>query len=637
MRLATLCLLSFFVGSMSGQVGVGPVWSPSAASLPMPVDHAFDGVIKLSVAADAKHGVFHVTESIPVQVPGEMVLFYPEWETTSHSATASAVELAGLHIMVGGQELPWQRDPFDVHAFHVKAPSGAHSFELHFDYLPKAGGEIRPEMVDVQWQRMLLYPAGWYARDLPVIASLRLPANLHTFTSLSVTKSEVVPGTSEQVQTFAIEMLDRLIDAPVYAGRYVRQVDLGSANQSRVRLDVVADAESDLAVRPESLTQLRALLVQTEKVFGPPPFSHYEVLVSLSDDLPAGGLEHLEEGENNLPAQFFTDYAHQLSNRDLIAHEYVHVWNGRYRQPEGLWSPTFNQPTDPSLLWVYEGQTEFWGRVLAARSGMRSYQETLDKLALDASLVGNRPGREWKNLADSTIDAVYMPGHSPAWRDYQRREDYYPEGVLLWLDVDAKLRELSGGSAGLDQFAQRFFAVHQRSEATSTYTFQDVCAALNSLVAFDWNSFLQRHLLTHSTAEVMAGLTRAGWRLVYTPIPTESFQQEEQEAGVTDVSTSVGFQVRGNGILKSVVWNGPAFQAGLAPGGKVIRVNGETFTPSVLLAAIQASNRSPIKLFVRAGGSETQVTIPYAGTLLYPHIERIPETQDYLTPLLSAH
>ena len=553
MRFTLLCLWLLILPSVSwpARVKQGPLGSPSDTPLPTPIDHPFRGTIQLAVDADdTDHGIFRVTESIPVQPPGDTVLLYPEWETTSHSATASAVELAGLHIAAQGPDLAWSRDPFNIHAFHVAVPPGVHTLQLHFEYLPRTGGEIRPEMIDVQWQRMLLYPAGWYARNIPVAASLHLAKSMHTFTALNLSSTDKSNGGSGVLLTFAPETLDRLIDAPVYAGLYVNQVNLSLTSKTPVHLDVLSDVEQDLSFDPKVLTQLRALVVQTEKIFGAPPFSHYEAILSLSDELsPGGGLEHLEEGENNMPAHFLADYAHQLSNRDRIAHEYVHAWNGRYRQPLGLWSPAFNQPTDPSTLWVYEGQTEFWGRVLAARSGMRSYQETLDRLAVDAALVANRPGREWKNLADSTLDAVYMPGHSPVWRDFQRREDYYPEGVILWLDVDARLRELSGGKVGLDQFAKRFFAVHNHPATTSTYTYEDVCATLNSLAASDWKSFLQHHLLTHDTVDVMAGLARSGWKLTYASTPTESFRQEEEEVGVTNLDTSIGLQVRQNGVI----------------------------------------------------------------------------------------
>jgi predicted metalloprotease with PDZ domain len=381
---------------------------------------------------------------------------------------------------------------------------------------------------------------------------------------------------------------------------------------------------------------LQALVVQASKVFGPAPFRHYDALVSLSDQLsPGGGLEHLDEGENNLPANYFTASGQQLSNRDLIVHEYVHAWNGRFRQPAGLWSPNFNRPTDPSMLWVYEGQTEFWGRVLAARAGLRTTQQTLDKLALDATLIANRSGREWKTLADSTLDVLYMPGHSVTWRDWQRREDYYPEGVLLWLDVDARLRELSQNKVSIDQFAQRFFATHGSVESISTYSFQDVCDTLNTLAPADWKSFLNQHLFTHAASDAIAGLGRAGWQLTYTSIPTETFLQDEADAGVINLDDSIGAQIRPNGNVRSVTWNGPAFTAGLSPDIHVVAVNGQPFSSAVLLSAIADSLSIPLRLTLQDGETHRDVIVPYAGSLRYPHLERVPNAPDRLTTLLA--
>lgn len=359
------------------------------------------------------------------------------------------------------------------------------------------------------------------------------------------------------------------------------------------------------------------------------------MLVSLSDELsPEGGLEHLDEGENNLPANFLSVPGKQLNNMDLIAHEYVHAWNGRSRQPAALWSPTFNRPTDPSLLWLYEGQTEFWGRVLAARAGLRTLQQTLDQLALDAALVANRPGRSWKSLADSTLDVLYMPGKSVVWRDWQRREDYYPEGVLLWMDVDAHLRKLSGEKLGLDDFAHTFFATHGRLEVITTYNFDDISTTLNALVPADWKGFLNQHLLTHDTAQVMGGLSQAGWRLVYRATPTENFLQEEVDAGVTNLDASLGLQVRSNGLVRSVVWNGLAFKGGLSPGIKIATVQGQAFSPWELLDAVAAT--APIHLTFEDSGAPREVVLAYTGGPRYPHLERLPGTPDRLTPLLTA-
>jgi predicted metalloprotease with PDZ domain len=638
MRSVLLCVSTFlFSVSVVAQVGHKPFPRPLPPPVPKPRDRPFTGMIRLHVdATDTIHGLFCVTETIPLQTRGEMILLYPEWETTSHGPTASAVEIAGLRVQVDGHDIEWRRDTIDVHAFHLTVPAGARSLTLKFEYLsPRSSAKLRPEMVDVEWQHLLLYPAGWFARDIPVAAQLELPKGLRTFTALKPLENR---DNSTKVVAFASETLDRLVDAPVYAALYTRQIDLTTSSHVPVHLDLLADAPAYLEVSPTDLAELKAMVAQTSKVFGPAPFRHYDALVSLSDQLsPGGGLEHLDEGENNLPANYFTESGKQLNSRDLIAHEYVHAWNGRFRQSDDLWSPNFNRPTDPSMLWVYEGQTEFWGRVLAARAGLRTTQETLDKLALDAAIVANRSGREWKTLADSTLDVLYMPGHAVTWRDWQRREDYYPEGVLLWLDVDARLRELSQNKVSLDQFAQRFFATHGSVESISTYNFQDVCDTLSTLAPADWKSFLNQHLFTHTASDAIAGLGRSGWQLTYTPTPTETFLQDEADAGVINLDDSIGAQLRPNGNVRSVSWNGPAFRAGLSPEVHVVAVNGQPFTPAILLSAIADSAWIPLGFTLQDGEKHRDVRVPYAGPLRYPHLERVPSVPDRLTSLLAPN
>jgi predicted metalloprotease with PDZ domain len=609
------------------QVGAGPRPSSALTLRPTPKDRPFVGAITLAVdAADTMRGIVSVDETIPVQAAGDLVLLYPQWETASHAPTVPLASLTGLEVGIDGRRVEWRRDPVDVYAFHVTVPAGARSVTLGFKIIADRE-TLHHDRIDLQWQRMLLYPAGWFARDLPVSASLRIPAGMTAFTALD----RIGPDPADL--HFATTPLDRLVDAPVYAASISRQVDLGPGDPQPVLLDLIAGDATKLAIGYRDTAELRALLAQTRRVFGPAPFRHYDAIVVLDDKVGAGGIEHLEEGENDLPADYLLQPGKQLNNRDLIAHELVHAWNGRFRQPADLWTPTFNDPVGGSLLWVYEGQTEYWGRVLAARSGMRSRQETLDKLALDAATVANRPGRAWKSLADSTNDAIYMAGHHVGWRDWQRREDYYPEGVLLWLDVDARLRELSGNTRSLDDFAQRFFHATRPDGVVSTYTFDDVCRTLDAIAQDDWHAFLTRHLDTHDDSEATAGLARAGWRLVYTAVPSDTFLQNEAEGGGLDLGYSIGAIVDDDGTVDSAAWGSPAFRAGLAPGARILTVEGTPYSREALRRAV-ARSTATIRLEISADGERRPLGITYAGGLRYPQLERIAGTSDRLSALL---
>jgi predicted metalloprotease with PDZ domain len=600
-------------------------FSSAAAAAP-----TFKGAIALDVTAtDVERQIFAIHESFPVQRPGPLTLLYPQWEVGSHAPTASVAELAGLVLQVDGRPLAWRRDPKNPHAFQVVVPPGAKTLDIALQFLgPQRAPLITPDRVSLPWHRLLLYPAGWSVAAIPVTASITLPAGLSLAGVLDVAAQD---GARHVLKTMP---LSALVDAPAYAARQRRVIPLAAPSGKPVLLDIVATDAGQMAVPLAEIEKMRALVEETGLTFGPPPFQRYHALAILDDETAGGGIEHMEESENFLPADYFTALEGQLPNRDLFAHEYVHAWNGRYRIPADLQAADYNTPVQGSLLWVYEGQTEFWGRILAARAGQRSVAQTLDRLAIDAARVANRPARAWKPLRDSTNDPLYMSGHPVAWRDWQRREDYYFEGVLLWLDIDARLRALSGERVGLDDFARRFFDT-RCDPAPAPYTMRDVVRTLDGLAHADWQAILDRHLDTRDDADALAGLARSGWRLVYRDTPSTGWTQEEGADGVLDLDYAIGAQVRPNGVLRSVAWDGPAFKAGLAPGAKLVKVGAEPFTPERLRLGVVNAAHTPLMVEVEAQGRRRTVKLDYHGTLRYPWLERIPGSIDRLTPLLA--
>ena len=607
-----------------------PVQTLDRTPITSPVDHPFRGTIALEVdARDVAHRVFVVRERVPVQRAGAMTLLYPHWEAASHGPSLTVTELAGLTVSANGKPIAWRRDAIEPHAFHLEVPENTKTIDVSFQIIADED-RLSADVVAVAWQHLLLYPAGWYARNIAVAPSVMLPTGLSAFSSLDVADPE------EGKLSFRPVSLERLLDAPVLAGRHAARVPLAQDGAGAVTLDLVATKAGDLAVPPERIADLRRMVTQARAVFGPPPFGRYEVLARMSDDGSSGGTEHRASAEIGMASSYFRDWAGQLNNRDIVAHEFVHAWNGLYRVPADLWAPTPNVPQSGSLLWMYEGQTEFWARVLAARAGLRSREETLDKLALDAAEVVNRPGRAWRSLSDDVNYPSFMLRQSVPWRDWQRRKDYYLEGVMLWLDIDALLREQSHGRRGVDDFAQDFFAGASAEHPVRTYTFDDVCAALQRVAPFDWPSFINRWIEGHGEMDPSEGLERHGWRLTYDAEPTLTFQQNEQELGGADLSYSIGLTVADNGKVRAVNWAGPAFRAGMAPGDHITAVTGAPYTRGALQDAVRNSPANPIALTWQHDGSPVTRTIDYRGGLRYPHLTRVPGHRDGLTALLAA-
>jgi predicted metalloprotease with PDZ domain len=409
-----------------------------------------------------------------------------------------------------------------------------------------------------------------------------------------------------------------------------------------VHMDIVADAPKYLEITPEQLKVHRALVTQATTLFGSHHYDHYDFLFSLSDQLGGNGLEHHQSSENGLGADYFTAWDENAPGRDLLAHEYTHSWNGKFRRGADLWTPNFNVPMGDSLLWVYEGQTQYWGFVLTARSGIWSAQQFRDALAMVAANYDrNREGFQWRTLQDTTNDPTAAHRTGLPYRSWQMSEEYYSAGQMMWLGVDAKIRALTHDHKSLDNFAKAFFGVDNGSFVTKTYTFDDVVASLNGVVNYDWASYL--HARVNSLDPPLGqGLEDTGWKLVYTDKPSEYEKhynsRPESPRHLFNFTWSIGLTMAKDGKINDVRWNGPAFKAGVSTGATLVAVNGQDYSSDVLKDAITAAKGkdTKIKLLMKFQGTTRAVSVDYHGGLQYPHLVRIKDAPDYLSEIITA-
>lgn len=622
MSTAPLTLLSIPATAATGKV---------ADSVEMSTVSAIELDVDLT---DTRRRIVRVKERIPVGRSGTLTLLYPQWETASHAPSISAYRLAGLTLTAAGRKLPWRRNPAHPHRFDIDLPAGARHVDAQFQFLAPLGrdpsGILMDGIAGLAWNRVLLYPAGAPTQSLWVQPQVWLPPGMTAATALDGQQAG-------DVVRFKPVALDQLMDSPLLAARHIAVRPIPGGKAPVTARWIARDAES-IAQAEDMDASLSAVVQETEAVFGPPPFARYDYLLGLDDRLPGpGGIEHASSSEVYLPNDFLANRSAALPYVDLIPHELIHAWNGAWRMPKDTQAPTPNDAFTGTLLWVYEGQTEFWSRILAARAGLRTGQDTLDALALDAAITDQRPRRQWKSLADSANDPLIQNG-PPTWRDWQGREDYYVEGVLFWLDIDAQLRRCSAGAKGMDDFARLFFSTAGRAtgQRHRPYTEADVVKTLNAVCAAPWGQRLRHKLDANDDAQVLDGLRAHGWQLVFKPEPTPYFLASEAFDGVADLSWSIGLSASGSGSVKSVAWEGPAFMAGLVPGAKLIRVNGAPFSLQALRDAVAQTRVAPrVALVALIDGREVPVDIQYSGGHRYPALERLPDTPETLEALLK--
>jgi predicted metalloprotease with PDZ domain len=586
--------------------------------------------------SDVPRKLFHAEVDLPVTA-GPVTLITPKWIPGDHRPTGPVDSITGVVFTANGQTLPWRRDDVDLYEFHVTIPPGVTTLHAHLDCIVLTN--ISQKLAYLEWDKVMLYPANTPVRDTPIQPSVIVPAGWGIGTALSPIGGGAYPVPAAGSTTrFAVTNVEQLEDSPILAGQYFHEFPLAPEISPKHFIDVVSDAPEDSNLRPEALAEIANLVREADALYRSHHYNQYHFLLDLSDTAGGLGLEHGQSSENGLGEKEFSDEDHQLANADLLAHEFTHSWNGKYRRPVGLYQTDFATAQQGALLWVYEGMTQYLGNVLAARSGLKSQAQYRDILASAAANLDYKPGREWRSTEDTAVAASILRDGNPAWANWKREQDYYDEGELVWLDADTLIRKMTGNKKSLDDFQRIFLGKGGNTgPLIVTYTFDELVRDLNEVAPYDWATFLHDRVDKINPRADLAGIEQGGYKLVYADKPSASElivsanADPNAKIGV-DVWYSIGLRLSSDGDIKDVRWKGPADKARIVPGAKIIAVNGQMFSGDLLRDAIRdAKGKSePISLIVQTDNFVSTANIDYHDSERYPVLERIDGSPAYL-------
>ncbi|PNU04107.1 M61 family metallopeptidase [Novosphingobium guangzhouense] len=614
-----------------------PMAPPLPPAMPAAKDVPYAGTIGLNIdASDISRGVYRVTQTIPVAAGArDLILLQAGWLPGNHSETGPYGLLADIHFFADGKEIAWVRDTVAVNAFRLALPEGTRTVTakfVHTSPLQSSEGRITmtQEMLNLQWEKMSLYPAGYYTRGITYKPTVTFPKGWQVFTALD--------GFSRSGDTVSWNAIDfeRLVDSPIFAGVHAQRWDLGQ----NVFMDVVADEPDLLKIAPDHLQTYRNLVNEATTTFGSKHFDHYDFLLALTDRMGGIGLEHHRSSENQQEPTSWTEWDKMDWDRNVIAHEFVHSWNGKFRRGADAWTPDYQQPMQNTMLWVYEGQTQFWGYVLAARSGVQSRDMVMAMFATAAAKYAEgTPGRSWRSVED-TVNAPQLMRRRPLpYTSLTRSEDYYVEGALTWLEADQIIRKGTKGAKGLDDFAKAFFGVRDGDWGEVTYDFDEVVKVLNGVYAYDWASFLRTRLYDTNQPAPLNGVQMAGYKLVFKDKPNPYEKGIAEERKTLDLTYSLGVTLNKDGDVTATLWDGPAYNAGIVNSTKIVAVGGRAYSADVIKDAITAAKtaKTPISLLVKRGDRYQTIAIDYHGGLRHPWLESTtPGKTNGLDKLLTA-
>jgi predicted metalloprotease with PDZ domain len=609
-------------------LGCGSAWSQAAVRLR--VD-----------ATDVTRRVVHVRMSMPAKA-GPMTLLYPEWIPGEHGPTGPIANLVGLKIEGGGRSIAWKRDDVNMFAFQINVPAGVASLDVAFDFIPapesegfSSGGSTTSRLAVLNWNQLLLYPQGADADSFQYQASLKVPASWRYGTALPIERES-----GDEIE-FKPASLTTVIDSPISMGAHYRTIDLGTDAGIPHYLNIAADSDRALEVRPEVIEQYKNLVKEGGALFGARHYRDYHFLFTLSDHIAHFGLEHHESSDDRYAERTLIDAEPLRGFGFLLPHEFVHSWNGKYRRPAGLMpngkDGGYEAPMKGELLWVYEGLTNYLGEVLTGRSGLWTAEDYREALAGNAAQMDNTYGRTWRPLEDTAVAAQVLYGVGGDYENYRRSVDYYPEGSLIWLEIDVMLRQQSKGAKSLDDFCRAFHGGKSGAPAVKPYTFDDIVAALNAVQPYDWAGYLRQRVRSVEPRAPLGGVERSGWKLVYDGVRSDFWKAVEENRKEVDLTYSLGIRVKEDATIADVRYTGPAQKAGVAPSTKLIAVNGRKFTPTLLRETVAktATDAKPIELLVETGEYYETHRVEYRGGERYPHLVR-GEGEDVLTEIIKA-
>ena len=591
----------------------------------------------IQITADLSEGarhLYHAELEIPVK-PGPVALTTPKWIPGNHRPTGPVDDITGVVFTANGKVLPWRRDEEDLYEFHVTVPAGVTTLHAHLDCIVTA--RISDKLAVLEWEKLLLYPAKTPVKEIAIQPSVKVPEGWGIGTALTPTDGYDPQHPKGGTTHYAATTVEQLEDSPVITGQYFHEFALAPEVTPKHYIDVVSDAPKDSELRPSVLAEVSNLVREAGAAYDSHHYNVYHFLLTLSDVAGGEGLEHGQSSDNGVGEKGFADDAHQLGESDLLSHEFTHSWNGKYRRPYNLYQDNFEKMQQGSLLWVYEGMTQYLGNVLAARSGLKSQEQYRDILALSAASLDYKPGREWRSTEDTAIAASILRGGNPAWANWKRGQDYYQEGELFWLDADTLIRQKTDNKKSLTDFLHIFLGKGGNTgPLIVTYNRDELIADLNQVVKYDWATFLREHIDNLNPRADLAGIEQGGYKLVYTDKPSKSERTMasagSRRGGGIDVWYSIGIRVTGEGNIADVRWNGPADKAKLFPGQKIIAVNGNVFSGDALKDAIKQAKgvTEPIHLILQNDAFVTSADIDYHDGERYPRLVRVDGIPAYL-------
>jgi predicted metalloprotease with PDZ domain len=368
---------------------------------------------------------------------------------------------------------------------------------------------------------------------------------------------------------------DTLVDSPIYAGNpaiYEYAVD-------GVPHYLVNEGEGGLWDGPRSARDVEAIVRAQKSFWGSLPYEKYVFFNLLIEG--GGGLEHKNSTVLMASRWATRTRSSYLAWLNLVSHEYFHTWNVKRLRPVELGPFDYENEVYTPSLWVAEGITSYYDRLLVRRAGLCSVEEYLagdppspgsdtDKATNDIERLQTTPGRLVQPLEASSFDA---------WIKFYRRDEntpntgtsYYVKGAVVALLLDAKIRKATGGKKSLDDVMRLAYA---RYSGPAGFTAEQFRALTQEVGGVDLSAWFRKALETTEELDYAEMLDWFGLR----------FGKDEKKNGNGSKPPKAWLGVvakneDGRLMVNQVKRGTPGYDAGFNVGDEILAIGDDRIPP----------------------------------------------------------
>ena len=399
------------------------------------------------------------------------------------------------------------------------------------------------EMADISGPSTYMYVVG--QKHVPVALRFEKPRDWDVYTGLPRRRG-----------AYRASDYDVFIDAPAFVGEFRVLEFISGTIPYRI---VFSDPDVEF-IEEQVIGDVQSVVDAAVEIFGHAPYQDYTFLFKVQPGAGSGGIEHLNSTRITVGINDFASGARYDQFLFVVAHEFFHLWNVKRIRPEGLGPFDYTREASTRSLWISEGLTSYYGRLLLARAGIFTPRSYLDSLAQEINRHQELPGR------------LLMSAEESSWETWARSDNsenntisYYAKGEIAGMLLDIEIRARTNSEKSLDDVMR--YLMENFANKGIGFPEDAFLEALNTVAGSD---FAETYLhLVQSRAELDYDryIGQAGLRVVAERQPSALFmgvQVEEADGNVAQVTR--------------VIQDSPAQRAGIDTGDVLVAFDDQRIT-----------------------------------------------------------